>query len=64
MKVRNKKENTTYVEYLETAVDQIGQAVDSITYQNHPELNQGILAKLNEATRLLTACISAGIFKP
>ena len=64
MKIRNKKENTAYVEYLRTAIDQIGQAVDSVTYPTCPDLNQGVITKLNEAIKLLDACATAGIFKP
>ena len=64
MKIRNKKENAEYISYLKNAIDQIAQATDSITFENYPEMNQGVAAKLNEATRLLNACVSAGIFKP
>lgn len=64
MKIRNKKENADYVGYLKGALDQIEQAIDSVTYVSYPELNQGVVAKLKEASRLLTACASAGLLKP
>ena len=64
MKIRNKKENTAYAEYLRTAIDQIEQAVDSVTYPTYPELNQGVITKLNDAIKLLDACTTAGILMP
>jgi hypothetical protein len=64
MKIRNKKENSAYTGYLKIAIDQIDQAVDSVTYSSYPELNQGVITKLSEAIKLLEACTAAGIFKP
>jgi hypothetical protein len=64
MKVRNRNENLNYIKHLKAAIDQIEQAVDSVTYVVYPELNQRLIAKLNEAADLLEACAHAGIFKP
>jgi hypothetical protein len=64
MRVRNKKENSDYVEYLETAIDLINQAIDSVSYPGYPEINQNLIAKLEEAKGLLEACSRAGVFKP
>ena len=64
MRVRNKKENSDYVEYLETAIDLINQAIDSVSYQGYPEINQNLIAKLEEAKGLLETCSRAGVFKP
>lgn len=64
MKVRNKSENINYIDYLETAIDQIEQVIDSITYSSYPEMNQRLAAKLKEAINILDACSEAAIFKP
>jgi hypothetical protein len=64
MKVRNRNENLNYIKHLKAAIDQIEQAVDSVTYVVYPELNQRLIAKLNEAADLLKACAHTGIFKP
>ena len=64
MKIRNRNENINYIDYLETAIDQIQQAIDSVTYTCYPELNRRLIAKLNEAADLIEACAHAGIFKP
>jgi hypothetical protein len=64
LKVRNRNENACYAEYLKTAIDQINQAIDNVTYTCYPELNQRLIAKLREAADLVEACSHAGIFKP
>ena len=64
MKVRNKSENINYIDYLETAIDQLEQAIDSITYTSYPEINQRLTAKLKEVINILDACSGAVIFKP
>lgn len=64
MKIRNKSENVNYIGHLETAIDQIEQAIDSVTYTSYPEINQRLTAKLREAIELLENCSRAGIFKP
>lgn len=64
MKIRNKKENSNYVDYLETAIDQLEQAIDSVTYPSYPGLNQRLIDKLTEVVNTLDTCSRAGIFKP
>jgi hypothetical protein len=64
VKVRNKSDNTNYIDYLETAADQIEQAIDSVTYTSYPEINKRLAAKLKEAIDILDACSRAAIFKP
>lgn len=64
MKVRSKNENVRYADYIETAMDYIEQAVDSITYSAYPEMNRRTIAKLKEAISILDAASAAPIFKP
>ena len=64
MKIRNKNENAQYVNYLETAIDQLEQAIDSITYSAYPELNKRTIAKLRDVISVLDDTSAAPIFKP
>ena len=64
MKVRNKSENTRYANHLDIAIDQIAQAIDSITYTAYPEINQKLIEKLEETLDTLTEATHACIFKP
>lgn len=64
MKIRNKNENVRYSVYLETAIDQIEQAIDSITYSAYPELNTRTIARLREVIDNLDSISSTPIFKP
>ena len=64
MKVRNRNENENYRDYLEIAIDNVEQAIDSITYSAYPELNRRVIAKLKEAICALDEASEAPIFKP
>ena len=64
MKIRNKNENYRYTEYLETAIDQVKQAIDNITYMAYPEINQRTAAKLREAICMMDESLDTCIFKP
>lgn len=64
MKIRTGKENAHYINYLDTAIDQISQAIDSITYTVYPEVNQRLIAKLEEAVCTLEEASHACVFKP
>ena len=64
MKVRNKNENVRYVDYLDTAIDQIQQAIDSITYSAYPTLNRRTVEKLEEVIHDLEVAANTCLFKP
>lgn len=64
MKIRNKNENAHYADYLETAMDQVQQAIDNITYLAYPELNKRTIAKLQEILDSIDRVSAAPIFKP
>ena len=64
MKIRNKNENVPYIEHLESAIDEIKQAIDSITYVSYPETNRRTIDKLKKAIIVLEDMINMCIFKP
>lgn len=64
MKIRNKKENTSYIECLDTVLDQIDLAIDNITYTDCPELNERTIARLREAAEIVALATTVPIFKP
>ena len=64
MKIRNKKENASYIECLDTVLDQIDLAIDSITYTDCPELNERTIARLREAAEIVALATTVPIFKP
>lgn len=64
MKVRNKNENYDYAEHLESAIDEVRQAIDNITYISYPETNQRTIAKLRKAIHLMDEALNGCIFKP
>jgi hypothetical protein len=64
MKIRNKNENVSYIEHLESAIDEIKQAIDSITYVSYPETNRRTIDKLKKAIIVLEDMINMCIFKP
>ena len=64
MKVRNKNENVYYIDFLDTAIDGVKEAIDSISYETCPDMNQNTITKLEEALRILWSARVAPIFKP
>ena len=64
MKIRTTTDNRNYKSLLEAAIDRISQAADSITYPAYPEINQRLVAKLEEAMYTLEEAMEARIFKP
>ena len=64
MKIRTKTETKHYRSLLEEAIDRIEQATDSITYTAYPEVNQRLIAKLEEAICTLEEAAAACVFKP
>jgi hypothetical protein len=64
MKIRTTTDNRSYKNLLEDAVDKISQAADSVTYPAYPEINQRLIAKLEEAMYTLEEAMEARIFKP
>lgn len=64
MKIRNRTENTYYIENLKSAIDEITQAIDNITYISHPEINQRTISKLRKAAIMVNEAVDICIFKP
>lgn len=64
MKIRNKNENNRYIKYLESAIDEAQQSIDSITYSTYPEINRRTIKKIKEAIELMEDAMEACIFKP
>lgn len=64
MKIRNKKENTVYLQHLESAIDELKQAIDSITYVSYPETNRRTIDKLRKAIAIIEDMLNTCIFKP
>lgn len=64
MKIRNKNDNTEYTEFLKSAISEAKQAVDSITYESYPEINQRTIARLRKAIHVMREAIDTPIFKP
>lgn len=64
MKVRKKNENYDYAEHLESAIDEVRQAIDNITYISYPETNQRTIAKLRKALHLMDEALHGCVFKP
>lgn len=64
MKVRNKNENIRYRKHIESAMDEIKQAIDSITYSAYPEVNKRTIEKLQNVIKTMDDALDACIFKP
>lgn len=64
MKIRNRKENYDYIKHLESAIYEIKQAIDTITYLSHPEVNQGKIAKLRKVIHVIDEMVNTCVFKP
>lgn len=64
MKIRNKNENQPFIEYLESAISEAEQAIDSITYTSFPEINNRTIAQLKKAIDIMVNVKSTCIFKP
>lgn len=64
MKIRNKNENRDYTEYLKSAISEAKQALDTITYESYPEINQRTIARLRKAIHVMNEAIDTPIFKP
>ena len=64
MKIRNKNDNHDYTEFLKSAISEAKQAVDAITYESYPEINQRTIARLNKAIHIMNEALDGCIFKP
>lgn len=64
MKVRNKNENNRYKNHVESAIDEIEQAIDSITYSCYPDINKRTIEKLKNTIEIMNDALDACIFKP
>ncbi len=64
MKIRNKNENAVYLQHLESAIDELKQAIDSITYVSYPETNRRTIDKLKKAITIIEDMLNMCIFKP
>lgn len=64
MKIRNKNENAVYLHHLESSIDELKQAIDSITYVSYPETNRRTVDKLRKAITIIEDMLNMCIFKP
>ena len=64
MKVRNKNENTWYKNHIESAIDELEQAIDTISYISYPDINKRTIEKLKDAIKIMDDALDACIFKP
>lgn len=64
MKIRNKNENCSYIKHLETAIDEVKQAIDSITYVSYPDTNKRTIEKLKKSISIMEDMLNMCIFKP
>lgn len=64
MKIRNKNENRSYIEHLESAIDEAKQAIDCITYISYPETNKRTVEKLKKSIDIMEDMLNMCIFKP
>lgn len=64
MKIRNKNDNMEYTEFLKSAISEAKQAVDAITYESYPEINQRTIARLRKVIHVMNEVIDTPIFKP
>ena len=64
MKIRNKNENNAYTKHLESAIDEIQQAIDCITYISYPETNKRTIEKLKKSISIIEDMLNMCIFKP
>ena len=64
MKICNKNENTKFNRHIATAIDEIQQAIDSITYTSFPEINKRTIATLEKVIDILENVSRNCIFKP
>ena len=64
MKIRNKSENNHYKNHIESAIDEIKQAIDTITYSSYPDINKRTIEKLQNVIKTMDDALDACIFKP
>lgn len=64
MKIRNKNENSQFAEHLESAIYELKQAIDCITYVSYPEVNQRTIARLRKAIHMINETLNGCVFKP
>lgn len=64
MKIRNKNENRQFIIHLESAIDELKQAIDNITYVSYPEINQRTITTLKKAIDIIENVLNNCIFKP
>lgn len=64
MKIRNKNENVQFARHIKSAIDEIEQAIDTITYTSYPEINQRTIITLKKAIDIMENVLNNCIFKP
>ncbi len=64
MRIRNKNENAQFTKHIKSAIDELEQAIDSITYISYPEVNQRTITTINKAIDILENVLKNCIFKP
>ena len=64
MKIRNKNENRQFIEHLYNAIDEIEQAIDTITYESFPDINKKTIVTLEKTIDIIKNVLKNCIFKP
>lgn len=64
MRVRNKNENIDFINYIKSAIDDVEQAIDGITYISYPEMNKRTKENLKKAIAIMEDTLNMCIFKP
>ncbi len=64
MKIRNKNENIQFIKHLNNAIDELKQAIDTITYTSYPDINKRTIATLEKAIDIMENVLNNCIFKP
>lgn len=52
MKIRTPKENNSFINYLESAIDKAEHTVNTISYTFYPEINKEAITKLKKPLTL------------
>lgn len=64
MKICNKNENIRFTKHIESAIDEIKQAIDCITYESFPDINKRTVTTLRKTIDVLENVLKNYIFKP
>lgn len=64
MRIRNKNENIEFVNNIKSAIEDVEQAIDGVTYISYPEMNKRTRENLRKAIAIMEDTLNMCIFKP